>query len=301
MGRKVADVPPRHGLDPELAAKIWWQEYVPRIRFVDVDGLPVFSADEILQRDPSDAPTCALAGLLAPVVVLAGDLDLRDLGIAAQSFHAVVTDAGTLTVASQGSWASVTALRGVGALVGWGYRTVNAGLQTPVGQAAALIGTLVLLLTSDRWTAALEEHAPQWWRRTREMLTQEILPSIGELFTAYQLAAQGFESACFATSDTSLVQRAARALAVSANQLNRTQLARLLLPEGTEAARRSLVRDLRPVLEGLNAFSSLPGGRWELGRAGVDFGGSTEPTAATLLAPGRPVLPFAPADDRSPD
>jgi hypothetical protein len=289
MGRKVADVPSRHGLDPQFAMKIWWEAYVPRIRFVDVAGLPVPSADEILERDPSDAPTCALAGLLAPVVVLAGDRDLRDLGVAAQSYQAVVRDAGTLAVVSEGSWASFVALRGVAGLVGWGYGSVSSWLRNPLGRAAALVGAFVLLFTSDRWMPAVEERAPHWWSQTRSFLTLQMLPRIAELLSAYQLAAQGFEQASFETGDTSFVQRVARALAASANPLNRTQLARLLSPNESGAARRRRVRDLGPVLEKLNAFSSSPGGRWELGRAGVDFGGSSEPTV-DLLAPARPPM-----------
>jgi len=68
MGRKVTEVAEREEVGSEAAARVWWEFYVPRIRFVDVGGLPVPSASsQILGRDPSDAPTIALAALLAPV------------------------------------------------------------------------------------------------------------------------------------------------------------------------------------------------------------------------------------------
>jgi hypothetical protein len=229
MGRKVADVPGRHGLDRDVAAKVWWELYVPRIRFVDVAGLPVpSSSNEILGRDPSDAPTVALAGLLAPVVVLAGDRDLRDLGVAAQSYSAVVEHAGMLTVMSQGSWGSVVGLRLVAELVRWGYRSAGSGLRHPAGQMGALVGALLLLLTSDRWMPPVEERAPQWWRQAKSVVTDRLLPHIGELFSVYELAAQGFERASYDAADTSLVQTVARALAGNANPLNRTELSRLV-------------------------------------------------------------------------
>jgi hypothetical protein len=289
MGRKVLDVPGEYGVDPQLAARIWWDVYVPRIRFVDVGGLPVPFADEILRRDSSDAPTFALAGLLAPVVVLAGDRDLRDLGVAAQSYKKVIRDAGTLTVVSEGSWASYALLCGVGGLMGWGYRAISTALRHPAGQAAAAVGAVALMLSSDHWMPRAAERGPQWWQQARLVLREKIFPAFGDVVIAYGRAAQSFEDACYEPGGTSLAHRAARALAASANPVNRTELARLLLPDESEVTRRRLVRDLGPVLRELNAFSALPRGRWELGRAGVDFGGSIEP-ASELLARGTPAF-----------
>lgn len=85
-GRKCVDVPLERGLDPQRASEIWWSEYVPYLHFVNTSGLAVPLADAILARDPSDSGTFALAGLLAPVVVLAIDRDIIDPGLATQSY-----------------------------------------------------------------------------------------------------------------------------------------------------------------------------------------------------------------------
>ncbi len=89
-------------LDTELAVRIWWQEYVPRVRFVDVGGLTTSHATALLGRDRSDIPTAVLARLLAPVVVLSSDPDLHDTGFAVQKYYRVVDSAGSLTVVAEG-------------------------------------------------------------------------------------------------------------------------------------------------------------------------------------------------------
>lgn len=86
--RKIWDDAEASGIDGEAAEAVWWGEYAQRIRFVDVSGLEVPSASLISIRDGSDAPTFALAGLLAPVVVLAQDDDIQDLGIATHDWIA---------------------------------------------------------------------------------------------------------------------------------------------------------------------------------------------------------------------
>lgn len=49
--------------------QLWWETYVPMIHFVDCHGLPTTEQSRALAaRDPSDAATLVLAGLLAPTV-----------------------------------------------------------------------------------------------------------------------------------------------------------------------------------------------------------------------------------------
>ena len=290
MGRKVVDVPASRELDADFASRVWWEAYIPRIRFVDVTGLPVPSADEILARDRSDAPTFALAGLLAPVVVLAADRDIRDLGVAKQSYRAVVRDAGTLTVIHEGSWGAMVALSaGIGA-IRWSYRTIASALRHPPGQLAALVAALALLVTSDRWMPPTKERLPEWWRQSRATWSGEVLPRLEELYRAYEFAAQRFEQAAFTYLGTSLEQRVARVLAASPHALNRTQLAPILLPHTGDGAQRQLIRELGPILRDVNAFSPVSARKWQLGRAGLDFGGSLE-RVQDLLAPASLTLP----------
>jgi hypothetical protein len=82
--RTIADRARAMAFDPRLAEAIWWEEYLPLIRFMDVGGLPDPRVG-ILDPDPTDAPTIALAGLLGQVVVAAADADIRDLGVAARA------------------------------------------------------------------------------------------------------------------------------------------------------------------------------------------------------------------------
>jgi hypothetical protein len=270
MGRKVQDVPARHGLDPELAERIWWEEYVPRIRFVDVRGLPVPSADAILGRDASDAPTFALAGLLAPVVVLAGDRDITDLGLA-QHYSLVICHAGTLTVVGQGTWsASLLALLGFHAL-GWTIRTATATLRQPAGQAVVMLGTMGLLVTGSYWLPGLRQRLFDHRGGARTILG-DITTALSDVARMYKDAANAYEGAAYGSAGTSLTHRSARALAVSPHPITRSELAALLLPDAPGPRRSMLVSDLGVVLPLINAFSRVGPSRWELGRAGVDFG-----------------------------
>lgn len=77
-------------LDAAVAEQIWWREYIPWIRVVEVEGLPAIQGNAVLSRDASDVPTMQLASLLVPVVVLASDHDLQDPGIATQKYYQVV-------------------------------------------------------------------------------------------------------------------------------------------------------------------------------------------------------------------
>jgi hypothetical protein len=111
MGRKCVDVPAERALDPGEASDIWWTEYVPRLHVVDTAELAVPLAEAIIPRDPSDAGSFALAGLLAPVVVLSTDRDLIDPGLATQTYQVLVEGAGVITSVSQARGAESSSRR----------------------------------------------------------------------------------------------------------------------------------------------------------------------------------------------
>jgi hypothetical protein len=59
------------------AEQMWWEQYVPLLHVVDVNGLPMTAAaDKLAHEDLSDVGILQLAGVLAPVVLLAADRDL---------------------------------------------------------------------------------------------------------------------------------------------------------------------------------------------------------------------------------
>ena len=291
MGRNIIDVPPRHGFDAELAEQIWWELYVPHLRFVDTGLLPVPTAStDILGRDSSDAPTIALAALLSPVVVLATDRDLLDGGVATQNYKAVVNHAGTLTVVSQGTWASLLGFSLVVGLIGQTARRVTKILSHPAGQLAGIALAAALLFTSDRWYPRTRDRGSEFWRSAAAVMTEQALPFLADLSASYELAVGEFTAASYESGVTTLAVSVARALASSPHPITRTELAKLLLPAGTEAQRRRVVHDLLPVLRSNNAFNERARARWDLGRAGVDFGGR-EPSPVQLLSPALPLLP----------
>lgn len=66
----------REGGAFDLAAAewLWWQQYVPLLHVVCVNGLPMTeAADKLTQEDLRDVGILQLAGVLAPVVLFAED------------------------------------------------------------------------------------------------------------------------------------------------------------------------------------------------------------------------------------
>lgn len=77
----------RRGATPQEGLRIWEDDYLPYIHFVDTSGLPTQSSElERLEvRDPSDLAQARLTTLLSPVLSLSSDKDLIDNGFAAKS------------------------------------------------------------------------------------------------------------------------------------------------------------------------------------------------------------------------
>ncbi len=113
-------------------------------------------------------------------------------------------------------------------------------------------------------------------------MRDDVFPFLETMASAHAAANALWDEAAYETDWSSLQQRVARALAVSPHPLNRTQLASLLAPQSSDAERRRLVRDLASVLAAVPAFSPVSTRRWELGRAGVDFGGVGGPSQELL-------------------
>ena len=86
--RVLAKRADRAGIAVEVLEAIWWNEYVPLIRFVDCTGLPTTDPAAVLtRRDPTDTNTLVLAGLLAPAVVIAEDRDIVASGLAYEQWR----------------------------------------------------------------------------------------------------------------------------------------------------------------------------------------------------------------------
>ncbi len=284
MGRKCRDVPLERGLDPQRASDIWWAEYVPYLSFVDTFGLPVPLAEAILARDPSDAGTFALAGLLAPVVVLAVDRDITDPGLATQSYWVLVENAGVLTVASQGAWSGLVATT----LAVEGIKGVGRGLARAASHSAAppiFFGLLLAAVaTNSYWLPSLRDGAPRAWQSLCS-LAEQAAPRIEELVRQYQSATATWDDAAFEGISSSQQQTVGRLLAAAPAPMTRGSIADALYPTATAPKRRETMAELVVLLREVPAFVSVGTSHWKLGRRGVDFGGVVDGDER-LLSPG---------------
>ncbi|MEU7406115.1 PIN domain-containing protein [Streptomyces sp. NPDC044948] len=101
--------------DFAAAERLWWQQYVPLLHVVDVNGLPMTAAaDKLAHEDLSDVGILQLAGVLAPVVLLAADRNLIRQGVAVPNWGAVRGVLGRIGKAEAGMQGSTTALLGAG-------------------------------------------------------------------------------------------------------------------------------------------------------------------------------------------
>lgn len=192
--RKIGELASDAGVNRQLVEAVWWREYVSRIQFVDVDGVSVPRFGILALRDPSDLPTFALAELLAPVVVLAADRDLRDPGIAAPNWIALVQAGDTMTIAASGTWGSLVAVRLGGYAIMSAGRGVGRLARHPAGQVALVAAAFVLALTSHRWWPKVREHL-SCARPRFESFIDRLLPIVSDVMERYETAQEAWESA----------------------------------------------------------------------------------------------------------
>ncbi|MEU9446614.1 hypothetical protein AB0D42_38445 [Streptomyces sp. NPDC048304] len=99
--------------DLATAERLWWQQHVPLLHVVCVNGLPMTAAaDKLAQEDLSDVGILQLAGVLTPVVLFAEDPDLIRHGIAVPKWRDIRAAVGRIGDAETGMQASGTAVMG---------------------------------------------------------------------------------------------------------------------------------------------------------------------------------------------
>jgi hypothetical protein len=280
--RELAGAARGLGLDADLAGLIWWQEYVPRIRFVDTGGLSTANVTALLARDPTDVPTAALAGLLTPVVVLSSDADLQDTGFAVQKYYRVVEAAGSLTIVADGTWASVVGLQIMGSAATAAARSVATLARRREGQIVLALVVGAIIAGAIIRGARLRDDGRHLGKNVGGFLRNGVYPFVETMASLHASANALWDDAAYVTNAGSLQQTVARILAVSPNPLSRTQIARLMIPDATDNRCRRLMHDLAAVLTTVRAFSPASTRRWELGCAGPDFGGVGDPVSDLL-------------------
>ena len=290
--RKIPERAARMGASPAAVEAIWWDEYVPRIRFVDVHGLAVPSP-EILVRDTSDSPTVALAGLLGQVVVTAKDADLSDIGVAATDWIATVEAGYAISVAGGGAWGGLFTMRVGGYGLASAGRVTFRALSNPAGQFLLAAMVLGLFLTRRRWMPQARRWAENFWPWVDGMV-EIFAPVVQEFVEQYRTGDASWNGALFESHESGALQRVAHLLASSPYPLNRTQMIRQLYSDATESERRTLMKGLAELLANYPAFVPVNSRDWQLGRSGMDFG--RRPSEASLLHRRGPSLPFGGRD-----
>lgn len=268
--RVLAKRAARAGVTLDVLERIWWQDYVPLIRFVDCSGLPpTESAVALARRDSSDVATLVLAGLLAPVVVIAEDRDILASGLAYEQWRDLYYVAETVHKGSTyvRGVAMATALTAHG-LAGAGKAAIRA-VRSPWVLAVAGIAALLLYASAESWAPRLHG---SWQRRADSR--REIATAVGEAATAAGLRVRQAEvtwaSAERGEAGGTRLHRLARALAVAEAPMTRTELvAGLDLP-----GHRAAMANLANLLYDHRAFHEVRRGRWQLGRESIDFGGA---------------------------
>ncbi|SRR6266699_3435764 len=92
MPRKIAELMPQWGIDPQEALRVWEMEYAPWIRFVDPSGMPLASdrLAALEQCDSTDLQTGQLIELFHPHAAFSNDADLASFNTLSQ-YSAIVT------------------------------------------------------------------------------------------------------------------------------------------------------------------------------------------------------------------
>jgi hypothetical protein len=263
------------GLPFEVLERIWWDEYVPLIRFVDCTGLPpTVHAAELARRDPSDSDTLVLAGLLGPVVILAEDKDIVASGLAYEQWRDLYEVASTVA-------RGYTQVRGAAlGVVVTGYAVVKVGqaavwaARTPWALSVAGLGALLLYASAVSWAPRLRA---SWQRGANGR--REFAAIVGEALEAaarrIQEAERTWRAAERGEVRTALIHRVAGVLAVAETPMTRTDLVATLDLTPYRVGMANLARALR----GHAAFHEVRPHHWQLGRQEINFGG--RPQVAT--------------------
>lgn len=267
--RKIPTEAAEFGIDADEAEAVWWAEYNPYIRFVDVDSLPEPEGlAELTARDISDVPTAKLVGLLVPVFAFSTD---KDLG--AFTTRLWVEPAQTATIVG----AFDTAAYGAGSGVKWVVdhweeicgraRSVR---DDPRARVLALGGGLLLalnlLFNTEATVATLGRvmttvgRAAQGTART---LGEAIATRLGMLGAIAQA------SSTAPTADPAVV-KAARLLSSAPGPVWLERLVSMALALSESPEPRS-AEELAALIEGCSAFVEVEPGRYELGRTMTSF------------------------------
>lgn len=254
----------RRGTTPQAGLRIWEEDYLPYVHFVDTNGLPAQSSElkRLQERDLSDLAQARLTVLLSPVVSLSSDKDLIENGFAAKTRWSTAQsvrlqmegEAGYMAAALPGglAWAGLnSAFRMAGSAWGQPGRFIAAGAtiggmwllaraikNAPPEKRARILGALEVFMQ-------MFAEATNKQRRADKQLTQ------------LQLSAPGLEE--------SIVMGIGSLLASAPEPMTATQVSRELWIDGGSVPRDFFLH-IREQLSQLPAFVRVGTHGWQLGR-----------------------------------
>lgn len=247
--------------DLAKAEEMWWREYVPLLHVVSVSGLPMTAAaDKLAQEDLSDVGILQLAGVLAPVVLLAADPDLIRHDVAVRDWGAARALLGKIGNAENGIHGSTTAIMGTGYAVAGSVRLARAH---PV--ATGVLATAASIYAY--------RHRARFAGNGRAALARfgaEALRVLGEPFVQHEVHVRRWREAERGTAGGDLLSQVTRLLARAPEPMTRTDILAALPAPAHEPHRRQM-DGLGRLLQRFPAFHQAAPGRWQVGRTNVQI------------------------------
>lgn len=275
------------GVDLKAAQDLWWSCYVPVLFVVDVDPEVAGDSPAMLAasaRDADDAPTLALALVLAPVALLSADKDLLASGAAFPRWGAVAEALRVLGFAEQEAedlarlaWAMVN----VPVAIGW-TAAEGAWRLARTYPLPALVGA-----------AALFEIGRRVRRRHPKLFQEVVMPAVlsmggavlGELARVESERVSGetgWRQAVRGEATGPMRSRVARLLALR-GPMTRTQII-AALGDVDGLGHRAKMDGLLRMLRGSALFVEVSQGRWQVGKQGAAFGHPAAPIPPPVSA-----------------
>jgi len=152
--RQLVEIAQRRGVTLEDVRQLWEKLFLPRIRFVEISAEDIEDprVDEVAALHGADAPTAALAVMLAPCVVLTDNRKhFAPLGIADTRTDVIAVNANELAryYGSMNAMTLVPTVTGVMAVEGSKKVISTIGREAAVVIALLLIGAGVMLWLSE--------------------------------------------------------------------------------------------------------------------------------------------------------
>ncbi|MFD3381297.1 MULTISPECIES: PIN domain-containing protein [unclassified Streptomyces] len=245
--------------DLAAAERLWWQQYVPLLHVVDVNGLPMTAAaDKLAHEDLSDVGILQLAGVLAPVVLLAADRDLIRQGVAVADWEAVRAVLGRIGRAEAGMQGSTTTIFGAG------YGLAGAARLARAHPVAATVAVAAAGAYAYR-------NRSRFSSDTRAKLARfgtEAFKILGEPFVQHEVHGRDWTQAQRGTAGDDVLSQVARLLAGAPEPMKRTDIL-AALPAAVQEPHRRQMDGLGRLLHRFPAFHQMAPGRWQLGRSNM--------------------------------